>query len=312
MNKSGSITAFDIVQMRQLILEIIPEFPNNESWRFVNADFQMDESNPLADFEENYQVFDLQGNIAVNFIAIKVGDVSGNAAANSIVQAESRSNESPLQLTIEDQFLQTGKRYAVRLQLADQDYQGFQFSISHPNLSLLDWQSNKLQEAHISSSQEERPFVNVSWNDDPNKEKSKTPTEIILEFEAQKEGYLKDFLSLRQQVILPEAYTYANTIAGIDLVFDEISENRPFELFQNKPNPFTNTTTIGFYLPSSSPVSLRIMDVTGTVVYAQSGDYSAGTHQITLSRNQIPYKGLLYYELASATGKATKTMLFVQ
>ena len=37
VNKSGSITAFDMVQLRQLILNITTEFPSNESWRFVDA-----------------------------------------------------------------------------------------------------------------------------------------------------------------------------------------------------------------------------------------------------------------------------------
>ena len=37
VNKSGTITAYDMVQLRQLILNITKEFANNESWRFVDA-----------------------------------------------------------------------------------------------------------------------------------------------------------------------------------------------------------------------------------------------------------------------------------
>ena len=37
VNQSGSITAFDLVQLRQLILNITTEFSNNDSWRFVDA-----------------------------------------------------------------------------------------------------------------------------------------------------------------------------------------------------------------------------------------------------------------------------------
>ena len=38
VNQSGTITTFDIVQLRQLILLMIDELPNSNSWRFVDAD----------------------------------------------------------------------------------------------------------------------------------------------------------------------------------------------------------------------------------------------------------------------------------
>jgi hypothetical protein len=67
-NNNGSISAFDLVQIRQVILNIIPEFPNSDSWRFVA------ESITINDIMEDTPDQD--------FIGVKIGDVSGNANPN--------------------------------------------------------------------------------------------------------------------------------------------------------------------------------------------------------------------------------------
>ncbi|MEM6318889.1 MAG: hypothetical protein AAF960_14550 [Bacteroidota bacterium] len=87
INKSKSVTAFDLVLGRNLILGIITEYPNGNNWRFINTDvledFQPTEAFKIpTDFSDVYQLtVSDQGN-EVNFTGIKVGDASGNAVAN--------------------------------------------------------------------------------------------------------------------------------------------------------------------------------------------------------------------------------------
>ena len=309
VNKSGSITAFDIVQMRQLILEIIPAFPNNESWRFVNATYPMDTANPLTGFEEIYQTQNLQGTVEADFIAVKVGDVSGSAAPNEYQTAEPRSQEPPYQLQVENIAMKAGQRYEIAIQPTADALIGLQFTLFYDQLTLVDWQSSILGAEHIGKGTAQQ--LMVSWNAISQYPKAIDQPLLFLEVEAQQDGYLKDFLSLPNRPVVAEAYTDAGGITAIDLVFAESVTTSSFEVYQNKPNPFSMTTQIGFYLPTSSPVSLTIRDVTGRVVYQETGDYGAGAHQITLNREQLSYKGLLYYEVASSVGKATKTMLLI-
>ena len=84
VNRSGSVTTFDLVQLRKMILFIDLDFPNNTSWRFVKRDFQF--SNPLNPFADNFPEVasynDLLQSQSANFIAIKVGDVNGSAVAD--------------------------------------------------------------------------------------------------------------------------------------------------------------------------------------------------------------------------------------
>ncbi len=57
-NKSGSITAFDIVELKKLIAGVYSSLPNNTSWRFVDADYVFpNPANPFSTiFPENATV----------------------------------------------------------------------------------------------------------------------------------------------------------------------------------------------------------------------------------------------------------------
>ncbi|MEQ1747537.1 MAG: cohesin domain-containing protein [Saprospiraceae bacterium] len=75
VNKSNSVTTFDIVELRKLILGIYTAFPNNTSWRFVRKDHTF--SGPLNPFP--FPETALVPPNVNDFVAIKVGDVNGNA-----------------------------------------------------------------------------------------------------------------------------------------------------------------------------------------------------------------------------------------
>ncbi len=82
VNSSSTISAFDIVEIRNLIWVIIQSFPNNSSWRFVEASYAFpDPTNPFASaLPETVGVNDVNADIpGLDFIAIKVGDVNGTA-----------------------------------------------------------------------------------------------------------------------------------------------------------------------------------------------------------------------------------------
>jgi hypothetical protein len=54
VNNSSTITTADMIQLRKLILGIYDDFPNNTSWRFVDADYVFpDPTNPwLQEFPD--------------------------------------------------------------------------------------------------------------------------------------------------------------------------------------------------------------------------------------------------------------------
>ncbi len=88
VNRSGSVTAFDLVMLRNLILGLVTEIPGVASWRFIEENqlvaMTFDQSD-MPEYNATIPAINLTPNtddaILLNFIGIKVGDVNGNAAA---------------------------------------------------------------------------------------------------------------------------------------------------------------------------------------------------------------------------------------
>ncbi|MEO1518977.1 MAG: HYR domain-containing protein, partial [Bacteroidota bacterium] len=92
VNNSGEITAFDMVDLRKLILFIDTEFQNNTSWRFVPKDYRFLNNDPFAQsFPEVYDINDLTDDMKADFVAIKVGDLNESARPNLAIGSQTRS-----------------------------------------------------------------------------------------------------------------------------------------------------------------------------------------------------------------------------
>jgi hypothetical protein len=79
--------------------------------------------------------------------------------------------------------------------------------------------------------------------------------------------------------------------------------------YQNQPNPFTDKTSIGFYLPEAGSATLSILDDSGRLLFSQTAAYAKGYNAVTINRSLLPANGLLFYRLATATDQATRTMM---
>lgn len=89
VNKSGTITLLDLLYLRQLIVGIIVEFPNNSSWRLIEKK-QFDTLEIVnrveADYIDNFSnSFSLQAEVPliIDFLAVKIGDANGTALNNN-------------------------------------------------------------------------------------------------------------------------------------------------------------------------------------------------------------------------------------
>ncbi len=94
----------------------------------------------------------------------------------------------------------------------------------------------------------------------------------------------------------------------------DIRENNGHaELFQNRPNPFRNETEIGFYLPKSQQVVIRIYNVNGQTVARHEGNYATGNHTWRYRNTQgRAGTGLLYYQLQTDSRIITRKMVRVE
>ncbi|MEM1119291.1 MAG: Calx-beta domain-containing protein [Bacteroidota bacterium] len=311
INQSGSITTFDLVQLRQLILNIIPDFPNNESWKFVNMAYPMDELNPLEKgYAEQHTITNIDRDVKLDFMAVKIGDVNGNAKPNALVASEERNKKRKLIIKTADQQLQAGQSYIVDFHATDQNQiEGYQFTLAYDGLTFDRWAGGVANESHFGFNLAKKGLITTSWNGNLTDLISAKASIFKLQFTAQKDGSLREMLSINSSITPAEGYHKGGDVLDVTLVFNEAKEKQFFDLYQNRPNPFKEKTVVGFYLPESSKATLTVSDMAGKVLKVIQGNYTKGEHTILLDRSELPSNGLLYYQLVTSVNKMTKTML---
>ena len=109
--------------------------------------------------------------------------------------------------------------------------------------------------------------------------------------------------------LISEGYLEGLEPRNLALKFDQSNQAKlKFELNQNYPNPFNEQTIIEFSLPENAHASLRIFDLTGKLILERSGEYHKGVNKLSLNRSTLT-NGILYYELNTRFGTATKRMI---
>ena len=118
-----------MVVLRKLILGLITELPDNDSWRFLDAQTPIaNPDNPWPLDEEiviNAVDHDMMGQ---HLMGVKVGDVTQDASASGII-AESRSNET-ISLLTDNTKVVPGELVVIPFRISDlNDLSGIQFTM---------------------------------------------------------------------------------------------------------------------------------------------------------------------------------------
>ena len=313
-NKSGTVTTFDVVEFRKLILGIYDRLPDNASWRFVDKAYIF--PNPAAPFAEVFPesktVAAIQGNrLDDNFIGVKIGDVNGSAVANNLMQVDDRTNGT-LYFDLEDRIVKAGEVVEAVFRAAEKNA-GYQFTLKYDGLELLDIvPGERMGMEHFAIFAKENAFT-TSFNGE-----SKGEFKVL--FRAKRTGDLSRMLSVSSSITKAEAYEERDggimVPQSVALRFNTPSGTTTvglgFELYQNRPNPFINKTIIGFHLPETTKAILTVYDETGKLLHRQEGDFAKGYNHFSLDQKGVSTTGLLYYKVETATHSATKKMVQTQ
>jgi len=304
VNNSGSITTFDMIALRKVILGIDSNFANNTSWRFIPEDYVFDDpSNPLTSpFPEQMNINDLQEDYQMNFVAIKVGDVNGNATATANGEIEGRSWKGKVDLTIEDQELKAGQRYRVPVRHGEKDLEGYQFTMNLEGVDLVAIEEGLLKANNFGHFDQS---ITASWNRENIIDASNIAFTLVLQ--ATKNSTLSEALRISSDRTSAIAYDQYGTAMNIQLAFS----GKDYELAQNKPNPFQGETMITINLPHAQYGTLKVHDLTGKVLKVIDRQFEQGQNQITINSNTLP-SGVLYYTLETADFKATRKMVVLE
>jgi hypothetical protein len=100
------------------------------------------------------------------------------------------------------------------------------------------------------------------------------------------------------------------TVTGVEQLEGSLPQG--YGLEQNYPNPFNPTTTIGFSVPVSGFVSLKVFDLLGReVMTLVNEERAAGSHRVTFDAANLP-TGTYLYTLKATGYQETKRMVLVR
>ncbi len=311
VNRSNSITARDISEIRKLILGISEEYTSNRVWMFVPGSQNFPNALTPWNFKESILASEVNGQLSeLNFVGIKLGDVDHSAKLSLSGQISGRSLFT--KNLIAEKIPGTSKIVIS----ADEDLNldGLQLSFDLDETQELIVYSEKLnirpehfkqhQTAHNSSN------LRISWAANQTMKISKGEVLFYVEGTTANIG---EHMELSSQTIDNEIYLEGDEVASVALsIKGSIPNASMFELAQNIPNPFTDFTTIEIQSQMSFTGILSIVDATGKEVLRRNVSISKGRNMIELNRSDLPVDGIYLYKLEGPTAVRVKKMWIVK
>ncbi len=319
-NRSGTITALDLLEIRKLILGVNDRFAFNTSWRFVDRTYSFpDPYNPFQPgFPETVWIDSVGGSISsVDFIAVKTGDVNAsyfNRASGKQLEPRSAHNYK-VNLEPVSASVSTPRAWKLEGMKGQSAIEGLQMSV---------------QVGLFSKEQVEMIYSEVltddQWYYDPQAgaiRLSWTPMapedlegRVILLFPDM--GLNADDVNRGDGRMAAEAYIQEDGEFAIRPVEIEvpmqgtITPEEDYQLFQNIPNPFSESTLIRFTLPREETVRLVVHDLAGRQVFIREFAGHIGLNETTILNREIGTSGIYYYTLFTLHASFTRKMSFTE
>jgi hypothetical protein len=286
VNASGHISISDIVEIRRLLLGHQSGFTQVPSWQFVDADYSF--KNPLKPSAEPYpQTIHIPSILGpmpgLEFVAIKMGDVNLSAKLNNFLEMEVRG-DALARLVLEDRQLEPGYSYAIPVRVeSEQALTGIQWELGLRQAGV------RITGAEVagcrSLSREmfrvQDDALRLVWHQalpDPDMAREAL---LILHLSVDAPMRLSDILSISGG--LPaEAVDILGRDGGVALRFHEQVRHDLHIRDAAWPNPFRTETQLSFELDQDSPVTLRVFDNAGRLLWIHEAAYAAGRHQVSI------------------------------
>ena len=318
VNKDQKITAADLTELRKLILGVVNEFSNNQSWRFIEKTYEFqDAQNAHAEsFPEVNYVSSMNTNVIADFTSIKVGDVNGNVIANASGNiAESRTAKT-FELEAQNQSFTAGQKVEIPVTISgNSEVTGFQFTVNFDtelfsleavNGALLGMTDNNFGFARLADG-----ALTVSYNKESALDFVDGDKVFTLVLKAKDKGLISQGLWIDSAVTTAEAYTQDNAVMNVAFNVNGRT-NDQVVLYQNTPNPFKSNTVIGFDLPKAMSAVVTVYDVTGKTLKVVNNQFMKGYNSIEINKNELGSAGVLYYTLEAEGFSATRKLVVIE
>jgi hypothetical protein len=279
-NCSGTITNFDIIVIRKVLLGITDTF-SCSSWRFFPDGTNM-----------------AQQGACVGFKGVKIGDVTGPQ-----FQDPSPEDRAPLRVRAQDIWLEAGKTYQWAFQMEESvDLAGFQMQWNTKGIQVIKMESSLLP----SFTDENYAFgdknARISWHSTQDLSLEAGMPLFVMMFTAQTTDWLSNQLELEQNAMAAELYQGA-TRQAIALNWVKEPSNQDLVIL---PNPSLGTFELIFEAASAGEQLLQVVDVNGRLIFEQAFYGQKGINR-TSFETKVKTPGLYFLKL---TDRPTNKIIF--
>ncbi len=277
-NKSGTVTTFDIVELRKLILGTFSELPFNTSWRFVDkAQVFTNPSNPFADIiRENIPVSTGE----YDFVGIKIGDVDLSGSPN--FQGGVSDIRTVKTALMETKVVSEDKNGQLLQFSPAADLAGYQMTVHLGQNTLADIiPQGNLTKEHFAIHEHNGETVLTVVS-----EEGAQP--FALRLHNSDARFRPEGVRLSNDITPTIGYDRTGT--PTELLLHAPTGGDAVVLHANTPNPWRETTAIRFELPRAGAATLRFFDATGRLVheYQTNGIKGLNTYNLVESAAFLP------------------------
>ena len=308
-DNDNKISVFDILEMRQLILEYVNKFSSDVAWKCVDASFVFeDETDPFLDDYPLFIQYDLLINDinSADFVAIKLGDVNGDGANLNGGTVEVRSS-SKMFLELDEEQIKSGELKEIAINMNDKiDCTGMQFEIvldtNYVQLVDISFANQLNINASNMVCDKSKGVIKVSWNTlNTPKRFASGDALLTLSIKARRKCTASDFINLSSKSLKPEIYNAVFFKYELGVQFHNVEahiEKNKMQLGQNFPNPVRENTTIPVFVNVDKSAALIFADASGKILLKKKIVLENGQNNIAFKLSEIREKqAVLFYSL---------------
>lgn len=313
VNKSSTITTFDLVEERKLLLGIYTEFPNNTSWRWADAGFVFPNPNNPFQTAQDTLVYSYQnGAYHFKFYGIKTGDVDCSGTPG--FKNDDSDDRSVARLKVPDVALQAGETLELPVFAAENaEWLGFQLGLRFdPSaLAVEAVVPGKLPGMDDNAFARPQPgLLNALWFDTEPRSVSPANPLFTLRLKALAPVRTGHALHLSDGKLAPKVYTASEAAQKLDLQFEERAQNSPAAVWQVQPNPTSGSAVLPLQLAGAQTVVLELTDIAGKSLWLNRIQLDAGEHRLEIPAAAFPEPGVYTWRLRAGelltSGKLVK------
>ncbi len=318
VNNSQDVSSLDLIELRKVILGIKDEFSNNTSWRMIDkAHNFVDELDPFVfDIPEDYLIQDFEESMLIDFIGVKIGDVNNTVVANANSTVAEKRDQTSFEFQISEKEYIQGETQQITFSSDDlENIEGIQMSVVFDNekVELLGFipHVDDMSIDHINVAMMDEGILNMSWNKQLADAKGELFSVIV---RVKKNSWTSEMFHIgTQDYIRPEAYGTNGMLRDISLRYinNGLKDNE-LVLYQNLPNPWTESTVIKYYISNDDKVTLTVYDVNGKLLLNRSMNAVAGLNSFELDNSEIKESGVMYYEVMTSSKKDIHKMILIK